>query len=178
MAPHKIIEKDGSYVLVGEAYSPTYRQECQYINTGMGQTMHCYPVFDGYLYTHFFVLGFNELGDVLWSNSAPLDIDEKPFYIKKYLAVNTQNPNLQILYSTWDKIYLHNYNNGELLSLEEIPFTNDEEKLLDSTSKSRYWYGNKFISFGAQKIKNKDDKAKREIFFIEQIEIPTNNGTH
>ncbi|MCQ2958806.1 MAG: hypothetical protein MJ198_01270 [Bacteroidales bacterium] len=173
MVPHKIIENNGTHVLVGEAYYPTYRQECQHISGLNGQSMHCYQVFDGFQYTHFFVLGFDENGETLWTNSAPMYIEEKPFAITKFLSISKNLPNLQIIYSAWDKIFVCNYNNGENISIEEISYINEDEKLLTSTSKNRYWYGNKFISFGVQKIKSKENKAKREVFFIEKIEIPT-----
>lgn len=178
MAPHNIIEKDGEYILVCEAYYPTYRQECQYITTGMGTSMHCYQVFDGFQYTHFFLLGFNENADLLWSNSAPLHIDEKPYTVVKFLAVSQKKPNTQIVYSTWDNLFIYNYNEGDLLNQETIPFFKEEEKVLNSINKTRYWYGNTFISYGMQRTKNKEDKEKREMFFVEKIKISTNNGTH
>lgn len=173
IAPHKIIEQDGEYVLVGEVYYPTYRQECQYISTGIGQTMYCYQVFDGFQYTHFFVMGFNDNGDIIWSNSEPMDIDDKPYSIVHYLSVNQNPPYLQTLYSTWNTIYSFNFKNGIEISKNEKKLVNDDEKLLSSTNKNRYWYNNTFLAYGVQKIKNKEDKAKREIFFIEKIQIPT-----
>ena len=173
MYPHKIIEQNGEYVLVGEAYYPTYRQECQYITTTNGQTMHCYQVFDGFQYTHFFLLGFNEQGDLLWSNSEPLYINEKPFSVTHFLSVNQKNSNVQLVYSSWNKIFIYDFNNGEKIRTDEISYVTDEERLLTSVSKNIHWYGNTFLSYGKQMIKNKDDKMKRKVFFIEKIEIPT-----
>ena len=173
MYPHKIIEQNGEYVLVGEAYYPTYRQECQYITTTNGQTMHCYQVFDGFQYTHFFLLGFNEQGDLLWSNSEPLYINEKPFSVTHFLSVNQKNPNVQLVYSSWNKIFIYDFNNGEKIRTDEISYVTDEERLLTSVSKNIHWYGSTFLSYGKQMIKNKDDKMKRKVFFIEKIEIPT-----
>lgn len=172
MAPHKIIEDNGVYVLVGEAYYPTYRQECIYVAGPNGQTQQCYQVFDGFQYTHFFILGFNELGEPVWSNSAPLQIDDKPFYVKKYLSINQKTPNFQVVYSSWDKIFIYNYNQGENTETSEIPYVSEDEKLINSTCRNRYWYGNTFLTYGSQKIKNKEEHAKREIFFLEKINIP------
>lgn len=173
IAPHKIIEQNGEYVLVGEVYYPTYRQECQYVSTGLGQTMYCYQVFDGFQYTHFFIMGFNDNGDIIWSNSEPMDIDDKPYSIVHFLSINQNPPYLQAIYSTWNTVYSFNFENGNEISKIEKKFVNDDEKLLSSTNKNRYWYNNTFLAYGAQKIKNLDDKSKREIFFIEKIEIPT-----
>ncbi len=173
IAPHKIIEQNGEYVLVGEVYFPTYRQECQYISTGLGQTMYCYQVFDGFQYTHFFIMGFNDNGEVIWSNSEPMDIEDKPYSIVHYLSVNQNPPYLQTLYSTWNTIYSFNFENGIEIAKNEKTFVNEDEKLLSSTNKNRYWFNNTFLAYGLQKIKNKEDKAKREIFFVEKIQIPT-----
>lgn len=178
MVPHKIIESNNEYTLIGEAYYPTYRQECHYITTAQGQTQYCYPVFDGYQYTHFFILNFNGQGELLWSNSSPMDIDDKPYSPIRFLSVNKQNHNLQLVYSSWNKLHSFSYENGDLVNTNEFSYIKDEEKLLYSTTKNKSWYDNTFISYGTQRIKNKDDHTKRDIYFIEKIKIPTNNGTH
>lgn len=173
MIPHKIIEGQNEYVLVCEAYYPTFRQECQHLGGPGGQTMHCYQVFDGYLYTHFVVLGFDGNGTLHWSNAAPMNIDDKPYHAMRFVSVNKSSQNVQIMYSSRDKIYLHSYQNGEQTATDEIPYTTNDEKLLTSTNRNRYWYGNTFISFGWQKIKNKEEHNKRDIFFIEKITLTT-----
>ena len=135
--------------------------------------MHCYQVFDGYQYTHFFLLGFNANGELLWSNSAPMYINDKPYTPLRYLSINKESQNLKLVYSSWDKLYLHTYQNGEETQAENFPYINADEKLLLSTCRNRYWYGNTFLSFGNQKIKNKEEHNKRDIFFIEKLNIPT-----
>ena len=173
MIPHKIIEENNTFALVGEAFYPTFRQECQHISAPGGPTMHCYQVFDGYQYTHFFLLGFNENGELLWSNSAPMYINDKPYNPIRFLSINKESQNLKLIYSSWDKLHVHSYQNGEQTNTEEIPYITDDEKLLVSSCRNRYWYGNTFLSFGFQKIKNKEEHNKREIFFIEKLTIPT-----
>lgn len=173
MIPHKIIEENNTYALVGEAFYPTFRQECQHISAPGGPTMHCYQVFDGYQYTHFFLLGFNANGELLWSNSAPMYINDKPYTPLRYLSINKESQNLKLVYSSWDKLYLHTYQSGEETQAENFPYINADEKLLLSTCRNRYWYGNTFLSFGNQKIKNKEEHNKRDIFFIEKLNIPT-----
>ena len=172
MTPHNIIEQNGEYVLVGEAFYPTYEQRCEYYTGANGtQTMRCYQVFDGYQYTHYFMLGFDNQGQTLWSNSAPLGIIEKPFQVVHYLSINQNNPFVQIIYSTWNSIILHNYKAGEEVSNNTILFTEENEKLLNSISRTSSWYKDTFISYGRQKIKDKEEHEKREIFFIEKIQI-------
>ena len=172
MVPHNIIEQNGNFVLIGEAYYPTFRQECQYMLGPNGQTMYCYQVFDGYQYTHFFLLSFNDQGEPLWSNAAPMEIENKPFYVKRFLSINP-NPDavLQLGYSTWKDIYLYKYKDGVNVGEEIIPFVSDKETLIGSSTQTRHWYGDVFLSYGIQKIKNKE-KEKREIFFIEKLKIP------
>lgn len=172
MVPHNIIEQDGNFVLIGEAYYPTYRQECQYMLGPNGQTMYCYPVFDGYQYTHFFLLEFNEQGVPLWSNAAPMEIENKPYYVKRFLSINSKPDTvIQLGYSTWRDIFLYNFKDGEKVGEETISFVNDDEKLIQSSTQTRHWYGDVFLSYGIQKIKNKE-KERREVYFIEKLQIP------
>ncbi len=172
MTPHKILEQNNEFILVGESFYPTYRQECDYYPTGMGApVMRCYPVFDGFQYTHFFILSFNEQGDILWSNASPLHIEEKPFSVIHYLSVNNKPTGLQTMYSSWDKIYIQDFNpNGETNS-KEINILNEDEKLLFSASKNVHWYNNAFLSYGNQRIKNKDEHSKRQVFYMQKIVV-------
>ncbi len=54
---------------------------------------------------------------------------------------------------------------------ETISFVNDDEKLIQSSTQTRHWYGDVFLSYGIQKIKNKE-KERREVYFIEKLQIP------
>ena len=172
MTPHNIIEQNGEYVLVGEAFYPTYEQRCEYYTSPSGgQTMRCYTEFDGYQYTHYFMLGFDSEGQTLWSNSAPMNIAYKPFNIVQFLSINQNNPYVRIIYSSWNNIVLHNYNAGKEVSNTTLSFTDENEKLINSSSLTKSWYENTFISSGAQKIKDKEEREKRKIFFIEKIQF-------
>ncbi|MCQ2607410.1 MAG: hypothetical protein MJ197_01815 [Bacteroidales bacterium] len=172
MTPHKILEKDGEFILVAESFYPTYRQECDYFPTGMGApVMHCYPVFDGFQYTHFFILSFNEQGEILWSNASPLQIEEKPYSVIHYLSVNNKPTGIQTMYSSWDKIYVQEFSSNGSTSNKEIDIINEDEKLLFSATKNVHWYNNAFLSYGNQRIKNKDEHSKRQIFFMQKIVV-------
>lgn len=173
MTPHKIIEQNGEFILVGESYYPTYREECEYQPSPNGQMeMFCFPVFDGYQYTHFFALAFNEKGDLLWSNAAPMDIDYKPYSVVHFLAINSKQDYIQTMYSSWDKIFINIFHANGTNTNQEISFVDDSEKMLHSTSRNRYWYDNVFISYGNQGIKDKEEHEKRQFFYFEKVTIP------
>ncbi len=172
MTPHKILEKDGEFILVGESFYPTYRQECDYIPTGGGApSMRCYPVFDGFQYTHFFILSFNGQGDILWSDAAPLYTNEKPHSVIHYLSINNKPSGLQTMYSSWDKIYIQDFSSNNSGNRKEIDIVNEDEKLIYSTNKNVHWYNNTFLSYGNQRIKNKDEHSKRQVFYMQKIVI-------
>ena len=117
------------------------------------------------------MLGFDSEGQTLWSNSAPMNIAYKPFNIVQFLSINQNNPYVRIIYSSWNNIVLHNYNAGKEVSNTTLSFTDENEKLINSSSLTKSWYENTFISFGAQKIKDKEEREKRKIFFIEKIQF-------
>lgn len=172
MTPHKIIEQNGEFVLVAESYTPTFRMECNYISTPTGMTSHCYQVFDGYDYSHFFLYAFDENGNTLWSNAQPMHIDYKPFSITQFLSINKDPRSLLVMYPTVQAIEMFRYEKGRKISQDTIALVKDDEKLLRSSSKTVHWYNNNFLSYGSQKIKNLDEKTKRDVFFFEKVTIP------
>ena len=59
IASHDIIKKGDKYIMLGEAYYPTYRTETR---TDANGNVTYRTVFDGYQYTHAVVAGFDKDG--------------------------------------------------------------------------------------------------------------------
>lgn len=173
MLPYKIIEENGKYMLVGEAYYPTYVMQpyTQVMSNGQGGTYtvtNYRMVFDGYFYTHYFVLAFDQQGQMVWSNSAPLEV-LKSWYVHRHLSLNKKSDALEIFYPSFGHMNHVSYNyNGEETLKEEVKYVEDDVKLKRYAGlDTQFWYGNTFLSSGLLKIK--DDDGKRKIYSINRV---------
>lgn len=173
MLPYRVIEKDGKYLLVGEAYYATYRivWTTTWVSNGNGgsypQQM-AHSEFDGWDFTHYFVMAFNDNGETEWSNAAPLDMP-KVWQLRRHLAVSKDAKGLHIMYpGSNDMTHVSYSESGQETANEKIDFTSEGKK----TSRNKeletdFWYGNSFLSHGYQKVK--DDDGKRKVYFIDKI---------
>ena len=46
---------------------------------------------------------------------------------------------------------------------------NELEKTYGTVSNANYWYGNNFLVFGTQTVKNSEDKSRRKVFYVNKI---------
>ncbi len=181
IACHDIIKKGDRYIFIGEAYYPTYRTETTYVTNADGtQTTRTRTVFDGYQYTHAVIASFDESGQLIWDNSFELYSAYKPFYVKQFISVSeATDEEVEMIFSSGRNINFKTVNqfNGKTIKerKSEIISTGDDTDKLKSfgTSETDYWYGDYFITYGYQKIKNKTGKKKkkRKVHFINKIQF-------
>lgn len=177
MSSHNIIENNGEFILVGEALYPTYRLETTTTTTADGKTVtRTEQIFDGFQYTHFFALSFNEKGTMLWSNSSPFEINNKPYIIKQFLTLKYENNILNAVYSDSGKFHAVAFDKSN----KPKPLSYDLSNTLDENDKikwsydigTEHWYGSYYISYGSQRIKNKNKEDKRRsVFYLNKIEF-------
>ena len=178
IACHDIIKKGDKYILLGEAYYPTYRTETRttYVNGQASTTT--VQVFDGYRYTHAVIIGFDKEGKLVWDNTFRMYPAYKPYYVKKFISISEANDKeISMIFSSGSTIHMKTLDNfnGKTTKEEnsDIIVTEDEaDRARWSTSESDYWYGNTFVTYGYQKIKNKSGKKKRKrkVYYINKIE--------
>lgn len=173
---HDIIEKDGKYLMISEFYYPTYRMESTTVCGTNGCRTVTSRVFDGYQYTHALVTSIDAQGKMLWSNIFELWSAYKPFYVKKFININDQGNNINLVFAS--RSYLHSKtlsDQGKVLSDDknEIIETDKEDDVIKSTSGAiQHWYDQNFVWHGYQKIKNtkdNDGKRKRKVYFINKL---------
>lgn len=176
IASHDIIKKGDKYIMLGEAYYPTYRTETR---TDANGNVTYSQVFDGYYYTHAVVAGFDQNGGLVWDNSFELRPSYKPFRVKRFISVSEANDKeVQLVFSAGKSIFsktIDNFNGKTIDEKEaEIVSTGDEEDKLTwaASAETDYWYERNFITYGYQKIKNKsgDQKRKRKVYYINKIQ--------
>ena len=178
-AVHDVIERQNEYILVSEFYYPTYYTETYTTtNANGGTTTHRRQVFDGFQYTHASVMAFDRSGKIKWSDAFEMFATYKPFTVRRFIEANTEGKDLKLTFLSGSSIQLNTFDangNSKNKRTIEIIKTGDEDDNVKWTfgSDIQYWYGQSFLGYGEQKIKNKEDddksKRKRKVFFINKV---------
>jgi len=172
---HEAIVHNDEYIMLGEAYYPTYRTE-RYRRYGpRGYYYDTRTVFDGYKFTHAVVAAINKRGDLSWDNSFKIN-DTKTFQLKERVKLLVKEETLTLIYNIEGEVYQLQIKNGKEIEgtrsdLLAKKHDHDRVKLSD-TGDAEYWYDNNFLVWGYQKIKNYEgegDKIKRNVFYINKL---------
>ncbi|PKP05248.1 MAG: hypothetical protein CVU11_00890 [Bacteroidetes bacterium HGW-Bacteroidetes-6] len=173
IADHDVVVLDDGYLFLGEAYYPTYRTETYTTAGPNGTTVtHTRTVFDGYQYTHAVLAKFSLEGELMWDVCFEMFPNYKPFYVKRFIAISSQTASQISMVFTVGKYIVTKIVDfdGGILSdkKEEIMGTgNESESTKRAFSNIDYWYGNYFLAYGSQVIKN--GKEKRKVYFVNKI---------
>lgn len=182
IADHEIISVDDGFILLGEAYYPTYTTTTQTISSTSASgtpimTTQTTTVFDGYRYTHALLAKFSKNGDILWDKTFEMWPMYKPFRVKRFISIAEQNENsLKMVFANKNNIVSKSVGyNGYVIQDEESKeietgYAGDKSK--HSFTNIDYWYDNFFLAYGTQKIKNKTEKnvkRKRKVYFVSKI---------
>lgn len=173
----EVIEKDGNYVMVGEAFYPRYHNNS--IMGGFNNPFGTYrgSNFVGYKFTHAIVIGFNSEGEVLWDNSFEIN-DVERYTLDEVVNVGVEDDKVVLLYLYDGEIRSKIIEGKEVLegkSAEEIRLSNEGD--VAKTTMEEYggldkWYGSYFYAYGVQRIKSKSGDPYtfgKEVFFINKI---------
>jgi hypothetical protein len=174
---HNLIPVDNDYLLITEAYYPTYRTETRTTTVNGKTTTTTVQVFDGYQYTHAMIAKFNQEGEMLWSQVFKMYLWYKPFVARTFIRIAAQEQNsIQLVYADGKNIYSKSFSfDGEILydkTSNPINTENENDKVKQSYSNISYWYDKYFLSYGVQSIKNKVDddvKRKRTVLFLNKV---------
>ncbi len=172
---NNLIKKDNEYVMLAEAYYPEYETRCETVFNPNGTTyQRCYSVFIGYRFTHAILAGFDKDGNLVWDNSFEI-MDILTYDLKPKVKYLLEDNEILLVYSF----------NGELKSKVvsgntvvegktsiKIDTGKKDDKVKDNYGSGiEYWYGNYFIAYGYQKIKQ--DKTfgntKRRVFYFNKF---------
>jgi|GEM_PF-1412981 len=180
MTTHKVFEFGGQYVVLGEAYYPTFRTEVitTYAN-GSPQTI-TRQVFDGYQYTHATILGLDKQGNKLWDHCFEIDMLKKPLYVRKNIREMITENELRLFYPSGANlksmiIAKDNSVVEKNLGKLQLQYAGDKVRRED-LPEVQYWYGDYFLLSGSQQIKNNQDNTKakkRKVFYLAKIKVDT-----
>ena len=172
---HDVIEKDNKYIMIAEAYYPEYHTVTyiDYDYYGRPYTRY-YTVFDGYRYTNAIVSCFDIEGNLLWDNSFKI-FNIITYDLKERVKVFFDGDDIVLAYSSEGEIDYKILRENEVIESQshtkiETNYPNDK-LISDYNSDMEYWYGDYFISYGYQKIKNRNvgNKRKRTVFYFNKI---------
>lgn len=174
---HNIIPVDNDFLLITEAYYPTYRTETRTTTVNGKTTTTTVQVFDGYQYTHAMIAKFNKEGEMLWSQVFKMYLWYKPFVARTFIRIAAQEQNsIQLVYADGKNIYSKSFSfDGEILNEKTsnpINTENENDKIKVSYSNISFWYDKYFLSYGVQDIKNRGDddvKRRRKVFFMNKV---------
>ncbi len=162
---------NGRYSVSFEVYYPVYTQNTSY---GGGGGMYTTTTPDGYMYQQAIIVTYDSTGTRVSEALFPFE-DVKTKHLKPYANVYTDSDQQDVLFYAHDEKIVFSV----VKESEEIEPWSEQDIILlyESDEFGRYsivemehWYGNNFILFGYQQVKNKEMKeSKRNIYFISKI---------
>ena len=199
---HDIIQRNGQYVMIAEAYYPEYRNMNNWgggpmwgnpwgmgmggFGIGLGNPwgpwgygpysgFRNYPVFDGYVYTHAVIAGFDMQGNLLWDNSFEIS-DTKTFLLKEKVKVGFDGNQVTLAYNQGGRLRTKVIRGNEVAEGKESVALSAEfggDKVTKSQNDDvEHWYGNHFLAWGYQRIRNDENaqaRGRREVFYLEKV---------
>jgi hypothetical protein len=174
---HDLIPVDNDFLLITEAYYPTYHYETRTTYVNGKPTTTTVKVFDGYQYTHAMIAKFNAQGQLVWSQVFNMYLWYKPMVARSFIRVAAQEQNsIQLVYADGRNIYSKAFSfDGEILSEKTsnpINTANENDKVIGTSSNISFWYDKYFLSYGVQTVKNKIDddvKRRRSVIFLNKV---------
>ena len=169
------IKNNNEIILLAESFFPQYHSEnfTDYDFYGRPFT-NSYSVFDGYRYSNALIAGFDRTGKLAWDNSIEIR-NLVSFELNSKVIQYNQGNNFMMAYLSEGKIaskIIHHDEVIEKLDFSQIELQYPNDKLLAET-KSRMvsWYGNFFLCYGYQEIKNValERNNKRLVFYFNKI---------
>ncbi len=181
---HDIIERNGQYIMIAEAYYPKYNNNTHHYAYGsMWHNPYYGPNrmnnmnFAGYRYTHAVVLGFNKMGALQWDHCFEIN-DITTFNLERFVNLSFKNEQLVLMYMQDNVIRSKIVKDSQVVEGKNFhdirtQYENDEIKSTRSEVSSIHnWYKEYFYAYGTQKIKNSattEAKLNREVFYINKV---------
>jgi hypothetical protein len=172
---HDIKQKNGVYLLAGEAFTPDFRTVTTIAYDYYGRPVpRSYSVFDGYRYSHAVVAAFDGNGNFLWDNGIEM-INIRTFDLNPKVVIFNDNEGLAMAYNHDGKIAWKLIR--ERKTITNISYANIETRYtkdrVNSEQSSRlfYWYNQYFLASGYQGIINNylPEQNRRSVFYINKI---------
>ncbi|QCK13987.1 hypothetical protein [Mangrovivirga cuniculi] len=179
---HDVIKRNDQYIIVGEAFYPTYiRQDYMPGTTYNPSTFDYYPgtgqIISEFNFSHAVILAFDENGNMLWDNS--FEIDEiKTMNLEHQVSIDVDPDRIALLYFYEGKIKSQVIKGDEVIEDKtdteiELKYENDDVRdRFDELGRIEKWYDKYFYATGLQRIRNNSlegSEVVRKVFYINKI---------
>ena len=172
---HDVFKWKDNYVFLAEAYYPEYRTVTTMVYDYYGRPYpSTYSVFEGFRYLTTFIAGFDSTGVMKWNNDLELRNIITQNLKQKVLA--WEDSDGLVLSYTEDariasKILSEGNSTGSISYTDIAPLSSRDKVYKDSNSNIVSWYGNYFLVYGYQNIKNnyQSDRSNKNVFYINKV---------
>ena len=185
---HKILEREGEYIMIAEAYYPRYNYSSSsnsfspYGTFGNSPGFRNNPYFLGYKYTHAVVLAFDPNCNIIWDQTFKIE-DIQTYSLDENVVVSASGDRVILMYLEENEIRSKVVEGNEIVEGRtfnpvKLAFETDELKTKDPGVEGlQNWYDETLFAFGEQKIKNPNGvagKTHRRVFYINKIQYDLN----
>ncbi|MDP4291197.1 MAG: hypothetical protein Q8908_08960 [Bacteroidota bacterium] len=167
---------DNSYYSVLETYVPEYHRNYRQVYnfySNFPSTYSDYPILDGYRFISAMTVSFSDKGAINWSSAMEIrDVFSKYIYPRMNLLFDGDDAVLS--YSTKGKILSKVVNSPDSQTgydqMSILPDKPRDEIMDDYNNSLSFWYGNYFIAYGYQQIRNNYiSENKRTVFYVNKL---------
>ncbi|WP_436517559.1 hypothetical protein [Ekhidna sp. To15] len=180
---HKILERDGEYIMIAEAYYPRYNYSSTggggaYGNRWSSPSLGSNPYFLGYKYTHAVVVAFDQNCNIIWDQTFKIE-DIQTFSLEENVVVSASGEKVILMYLEENEIRSKVVQGNEIIEGRtfnpvKLSFETDQLKSRDpSVEGLKRWYDETLFAYGEQFIKNPTailGKTTRKVFYINKIQ--------
>jgi hypothetical protein len=190
---HELIPYGNQFVMLGEAFYPTYSNRFNLYNTQLPSNPSPWSygisnrvaysssspyrsdvVFDGFQYTHAIVIGFDAQAKLSWDNSFEIN-GLKSYQLEQFVKILPEKDKIALIYLYANAIRSKVINNNQVLEgTMQDPIRTADQKSLNSSvqsSKLEYWYANHLFVYGVQDIVD-NQEVSHKVFFINKLSPP------
>ncbi|MCB2206923.1 MAG: hypothetical protein KQH67_01395 [Bacteroidetes bacterium] len=170
----QVLELNDQYIFSVETYKPIYNTETRMEYDFYGRPMpRTYSVFEGYQFYDLIIASLSEKGELIWNNDFEIK-DLKSFFMRKQVTVFPAGEFLSMAYVNNGSLYAQTIDGPIDISKEETPVESKHNKdwiSEDENNAISHWYGEYFLIYGYQKIKNRSlgDQSTRTVFYVNKV---------
>ena len=158
-----------------ELYKPYYVTETRMDYDFYGRMYpYTYEVFAGYEFYNVVFAGFDNTGNILWNNDFPVS-DLLTYSLDDHIIMVTDPPLLTMAYITKGELVSQTFEGAKDIEDREkikIETVFKKDRIVeDENNKIVHWYGDYYLVYGYQRIKNRAlaDKTNRTVFFMNKV---------
>jgi hypothetical protein len=162
-----LIERESDFIATAEAFYAVY-------STYRDANGNLVQYFEGYNYTHCFILCFDKKGNLKWDKTIPLNFNRLYLNLNQKVKSLTSYNKVQLSYGSGSNINIISIDGDSLSGPKnyELPrLVKEDEKVNEYFVDVTPWHKNKYLIWGVQKIKKSDAKEREgnTIIYIDEL---------